>query len=218
MASSIQRLAIALSASVVYVSAVVPNTQSKIEATSAKSGGGLRGAVVVNATDVQQPHLFAAVNSTHTAPACQCVTANPAWKACTRTVPRCVFIDLGAADGNSFDTFLKNGYGPVGNCPSSQWSSVLVEANPRFDQKLKGVGSQHPQQLTVMSSTAAYMCEGSTSFFLDTVNTGVNYWGSSMSANHPDVQKKWEAEGDGAHDEPKQDTFRADDPRRLGHG
>merc|ERR1719183_2296402 len=39
-----------------------------------------------------------------------------------------------------------------------------------------------------MSSTAAYMWEAKTSFYLDTVNDAKNYWGSSMSATHPDVQ------------------------------
>jgi len=119
---------------------------------------------------------------------CQCVASDPSWKKCTRTVPRCVFIDLGAADGNSFNVFLKDGYGPVGKCPSVQWSAVLVEANPRFDSKLGTVGNAHPGQISVMSSHAAYMCEGQTSFYLDTVNTAKNFWGSSMSNNHPDVK------------------------------
>lgn len=120
---------------------------------------------------------------------CNCVASDPSWKPCARTVPRCVFIDLGAADGNSFNYFLKNGYGDVGKCPSVQWSAVLVEANPRFNSQLSAIGSQHPGQVDVKSSTAAYMCEAQTSFFLDTVNTGTNYWGSSMSSSHPDVQK-----------------------------
>jgi FkbM family methyltransferase len=120
---------------------------------------------------------------------CQCEASNPAWKKCTRTVPRCVFIDLGAADGNSFNDFLKGTYGPVDKCPSVQWHAVLVEANPRFDQDLGNVGKEHRGLIDVMSSTAAYICEAQTSFYLDTVNTGQNFWGSSMSENHPDVQK-----------------------------
>jgi FkbM family methyltransferase len=120
---------------------------------------------------------------------CQCELTNPNWMPCTRTVPRCVFIDLGAADGNSFNQFLSGAYGPVDKCPSVQWHAVLVEANPRFDQQLQEVGTTYSGLVTVMSSTAAYMCEASTSFYLDTVNTQKNYWGSSMSPNHPDVQK-----------------------------
>merc|ERR1719316_28908 len=68
-----------------------------------------------------------------------------------------------------------------------QWSAVLVEANPRFNAQLSAVGKQH-SQVSVMSSTAAYMCEAKTSFYLDTVNTAKNFWGSSMSNNHPDVK------------------------------
>jgi FkbM family methyltransferase len=104
-------------------------------------------------------------------------------------VPRCVFIDLGAADGNSFNYFLKNGYGEVGKCPSVDWHAYLVEANPRFTAQLTNIGKTHLGRVEVMSSTAAYMCEAQTSFFLDTVNTEKNYWGSSMSASHPDVKR-----------------------------
>jgi FkbM family methyltransferase len=148
----------------------------------------LRGKV--NATAVKIHHVLPAVGSASKAQMpCQCVASNPAWQACARTVPRCVFIDLGAADGNSFNHFMNNGYGDVGGCPSGQWSSVLVEANPRFNSQLAAIGAQHVGQLTVMSSTAAYMCEAQTSFFLDTVNTEKNFWGSSMSNSHPDVKR-----------------------------
>jgi len=99
-----------------------------------------------------------------------------------------VFIDLGAADGNTFNKFMANGYGPIANCPSAQWAAVLVEANPHFNKPLAAVGAQHAN-VKAMSSTAAYMCEGKTSFFLDTVNTEKHFWGSSMSSSHPDVQR-----------------------------
>jgi FkbM family methyltransferase len=118
---------------------------------------------------------------------CNCVTANPSWIPCSRTVPRCVFIDLGAADGNTFRTFVSNGYGEVGKCPTVSWAAILVEANPRFNTPLQAIGQQYGQ-VSVKASTAAYMCESSTSFYLDSVNTEKNFWGSSMSANHPDVQ------------------------------
>ena len=38
-----------------------------------------------------------------------------------------------------------------------------------------------------MNSTAAYMCEGQTSFYIDSATTEHNYWGSSMSNQTPDV-------------------------------
>lgn len=120
---------------------------------------------------------------------CQCETQNMAWVKTTRTVPKCIFIDLGAANGNSFNDFLNNKYGPVANCPSGQWEATLVEANPRFDSNINNLAATYPGTVHSEASHAAYMCEGQTSFYLDTVNHGQNYWGSSMSANHPDTQK-----------------------------
>jgi len=127
------------------------------------------------------------------APTCTCQTANPEWKPCKRTTPKCVFIDLGAADGNTFKVFLEDGYGAVSNCTENgpgAWEAILVEANPNFNDKLKAEAAKYPSgYVHAMTSTAAYMCEGQTSFFVDTVNTAQNFWGSSMSANTPDVQK-----------------------------
>merc|ERR1719401_477105 len=68
------------------------------------------------------------------------------------------------------------------------WEAVLVEANPRFNAPLQQLTARFPQQVRAAMSTAAYMCEGRTSFFLDTVNTATNYWGSSLSSTHKDVQ------------------------------
>lgn len=119
---------------------------------------------------------------------CHCQATDPSWKQCARTTPKCVFIDLGAADGNTFQHFMNNGYGPVANCPSSDWQAVLVEANPRFNEPLQQIQARQMGKVTSMSSTAAYMCEGKTSFYLDTINHEKNYWGSSMSSNHRDIQ------------------------------
>jgi len=119
---------------------------------------------------------------------CSCVASSSTWAPCKRTTPKCIWIDLGAADGNSFKSFLENYYGPVGNCPNGQWEAVLVEANPRFDQALSGVASEWPGSMHMYSSTAAYMCKAQTTFFLDTVTHANNYWGSSMSANAADVK------------------------------
>jgi len=107
-------------------------------------------------------------------------------------MPRCVFIDLGAADGNSFGSWTQNQYGPVSNCPSGgTYEAFLVEANPRFQGALDSLERSHAGPTAFVHSlapNAAYMCEGQTSFYLDTVNHNKNYWGSSMSNNHPDVQ------------------------------
>mmetsp|Transcript_81046 Transcript_81046/g.147899 ORF Transcript_81046/g.147899 Transcript_81046/m.147899 type:complete len:290 (+) Transcript_81046:106-975(+) len=126
------------------------------------------------------------------APTCTCQTANPEWKPCKRTTPKCVFIDLGAADGNTFNVFMNNGYTNLANCTAGgadAWEAILVEANPRFVQPLTAEAGKYPGKVTALHSTAAYMCEGWTSFFLDTVNAEQNNWGSSMSSDHPDVQR-----------------------------
>ena len=36
------------------------------------------------------------------------VANNPSWKKTARTEPKCIFIDLGAADGNTFAKFLES--------------------------------------------------------------------------------------------------------------
>lgn len=120
------------------------------------------------------------------APPCQCMANDVAWKATTRTEPKCIFIDLGAADGNTFRQFMNNDYGPVSSCPSGQWEAYLVEANPHFDVPLQQLAQQYPNQVHVLKSTAAFSCVGQTSFFIDTDPTH-NHWGSSMSEAAPDA-------------------------------
>jgi FkbM family methyltransferase len=119
---------------------------------------------------------------------CQCVANDPTWTKTTRTTPKCIFIDLGAADGNTFHDFIMNKYGPVANCPSyGEWEAFLVEANPHFDQPLKLLEQTYPGQVHALTSTAAFTCQGTTSFFIDQDPTH-NHWGSSMSASAPDAK------------------------------
>lgn len=142
-------------------------------------------AVVARATNatVQQHMLFG--HSQQQLP-CQCAANDPTWTATARTEPKCIFIDLGAADGNTFHEFLNNRYGPVANCPGGKWEAYLVEANPHFDAPLTKLGEQYPDQVHVMKSTAAFDCVGQTSFYIDTDPTH-NHWGSSMSEAAPDA-------------------------------
>eukprot|EP00933_Yihiella_yeosuensis_P047240 TRINITY_DN42990_c0_g1_i1.p1 TRINITY_DN42990_c0_g1~~TRINITY_DN42990_c0_g1_i1.p1 ORF type:complete len:261 (+),score=73.92 TRINITY_DN42990_c0_g1_i1:82-864(+) len=120
-------------------------------------------------------------------PPCQCVPFDKSWKKTTRTVPKCIFIDLGAADGNTFDEFIADDYGPVENCPSGgKWEAFLVEANPIFSHKLKALEDNLPNQVHSFADTAAYSCQGQTSFFIDVDKTH-NFWGSSMSESAPDA-------------------------------
>lgn len=121
-------------------------------------------------------------------PPCQCLPQDPSWKTPTRTEPKCIFIDLGAADGNTFDEFVADGYGSVANCPSGgKWEALLVEANPLFTPKLKALAKNIPG-VHSYAETAAYSCAGTTSFYIDTDKTH-NHWGSSMSSQADDVVK-----------------------------
>mmetsp|Transcript_33602 Transcript_33602/g.62738 ORF Transcript_33602/g.62738 Transcript_33602/m.62738 type:complete len:307 (-) Transcript_33602:81-1001(-) len=126
-------------------------------------------------------------------PPCECEAGNEAWKSCTRTLPNCVFIDLGAASGKTFQMFVNKKFGNHSSCRPGggvHWQAILVEANPVFDQPLATEASRYPRgHVTTLQSTAAYVCDSQASFFIDTVNADNNYWGSSMSSNHQDVQK-----------------------------
>lgn len=112
---------------------------------------------------------------------CDCQHTTPTWTSPTRTTAKCIFIDLGAADGNTFQTFRNDGYGPVKDCGngSGDYEAFLVEANPHFSPKLQELQSQYPGKVHSLASTAAFMCEGQTSFLLDD-DQEHNYWASSM--------------------------------------
>lgn len=119
---------------------------------------------------------------------CKCIANDPSWKKPTRTQGKCIFIDLGAANGNTFEAFLTNGYGPVKDCPNGgKWEAFLVEANPQFTSELKALETNLNGEVHSLADTAAYACNGKTSFFIDT-NATHNHWGSSMSHNAPDVK------------------------------
>lgn len=142
----------------------------------------LRNGSLVNPLNGSLPAFHAVEVNSSNAP-CQCVANNPAWVPVTRTVPKCIFIDLGAANANSFKDFMENGYGPVSSCPSGQWEAYLVEANPQFTPDLNLAQAAHVGQVHALASTAAYMCQGSTSFSIDP-DVSHNHWGSSMKVQH----------------------------------
>jgi FkbM family methyltransferase len=121
---------------------------------------------------------------------CECEVEGSDWKRQAQRPPRCIFIDLGAADGNTFNRFLSNGFGDVSKCPShGSYEAILVEANPVFNKPLQSLEKNFSGKVRSVISTAAYMCEGKTSFFLDTVDVDQHFWGSSMSPNARDVQR-----------------------------
>lgn len=158
--------------------------------TSRPMSGGLVGNAALRGP-LNSTHSMAVVSQTHQgaeAP-CQCEASNSAWVPSARTVPKCIWIDLGAADGNSFQSFLSNQYGPVANCPNGEWEAFLVEANPRFEPQLQQQVARFAGAVKSFSSTAAYDCEGTTTFYLDTTSHAYNYWGSSLSSKAGDVQR-----------------------------
>eukprot|EP00930_Biecheleria_cincta_P075314 TRINITY_DN6247_c0_g2_i1.p1 TRINITY_DN6247_c0_g2~~TRINITY_DN6247_c0_g2_i1.p1 ORF type:complete len:272 (+),score=60.76 TRINITY_DN6247_c0_g2_i1:55-816(+) len=114
------------------------------------------------------------------APNCGCQAGSSSWKKSARTVPKCVFIDLGAAGGNTLETWLQDGYGPVSHCPhGGDWEAFLVEANPQFTSKLQAVQRNLGGKVHSMASTAAYTCDGTTTFSIDP-DVAHDHWGSSM--------------------------------------
>jgi len=121
---------------------------------------------------------------------CQCEHASATWVAPAKRAPRCLFVDLGAADGNTYKQFLEGAYGDTKNCPSNgSHQAILVEANPIFQKPLQELETGSEGRVKSFASTAAYMCEGTTNFFLDTVDVKENFWGSSLSPNARDVQR-----------------------------
>jgi FkbM family methyltransferase len=150
-------------------------------------------AVVKSFLNKQRVSANSTANSTFRlaeGPKCKCQISNPAWKKTMRNSPKCIFVDLGAANGNTFEDFKNNRYGDVKNCAygTGDYEAFLVEANPRFEAPLKAIEKSNAK-VHAFASTAAYMCEATTSFYLDTVNKDQNYWGSSLSTNHQDTKK-----------------------------
>lgn len=139
------------------------------------------------ATFVTAGNSTAAESARRAAP-CQCQTYSYSWTPTERTTPKCIFIDLGAANGNTLQEWMMNKFGPVQGCPNGgDWEAFLVEANPRFTPQLQALDTADAR-VHSLPATAAYDCEATTSFYLDTQSHAQNYWGSSMSASHPDAQ------------------------------
>eukprot|EP00933_Yihiella_yeosuensis_P060972 TRINITY_DN63786_c0_g1_i1.p1 TRINITY_DN63786_c0_g1~~TRINITY_DN63786_c0_g1_i1.p1 ORF type:complete len:255 (-),score=40.09 TRINITY_DN63786_c0_g1_i1:209-973(-) len=120
---------------------------------------------------------------------CHCKTDAQEWQRANRADAKCVFIDLGAGSGRAFEAFVADKFGPVKNCPHGTWEAILVEANPNFEGALRKVSDKYGSQVRLSTSTAAYMCESQTSFYLDTKEPQANFWGSSLSSNHPNSMK-----------------------------
>merc|ERR1719498_400730 len=92
---------------------------------------------------------------------CSCHAEDSTWIPPAQRAPRCVFIDLGAADGNTWRSFLEGGFGSLKDCPSGgSYEAILVEANPRFAAPLQETQTNNSGIVRSLASSAAYMCEG----------------------------------------------------------
>jgi len=68
----------------------------------------------------------------------------------------------------------------------------LFEANPYFDTALVQAKEHYDAlgiKVNIFPSTVVDVRDGTRTFFLDTVNTANDFWGSSTHANHPDAIK-----------------------------
>lgn len=132
-----------------------------------------------------------AKGATNTRP-CSCQSHSSSWVRPSRNESRCIFIDLGAADGNTFMRFLANDYGVEGSCGNhtGRWDAFLIEANPYFTPYLKPLAQNYSPALHEISGKAAYMCEGFTSFNVKW-DPKHHHWGSSMDSGREHQKRDW---------------------------
>jgi len=115
--------------------------------------------------------------------------------------PKNVFLDLGANKGDSVVNFLGITKTALGGKMSNlidlnlvknkSWIIYAVEANPHFNKALSDLKKQLERDETIKmhlyNETAAWTSDGFVEFFVDTVNSGNDFWGSSLNKNHPDA-------------------------------
>ena len=137
---------------------------------------------------------------------CQCQADTSSIPRPTRTKNKCVFIDLGAADGNSYNAFLQGQYGNIADCPNQEYEAILVEANPHFKAALDGVAAQSVpgKELHVMLN-GAWMCDADTTFHVMGTTAGSSSLAPQASSpedvhvhliNVIQLIKKWTIPGD----------------------
>lgn len=114
---------------------------------------------------------------------CQCETFNPAWKQCPRREPSCVFLDLGAADGDTLRAFTAGKYGEKASCPSGKWTAKLIESNPAFEPQLQHIAREYGNHVTLATSTAGYMCEADATLYVDDGQHGRNGRRSALKSH-----------------------------------
>lgn len=167
-------------------------------AASSRSAGGI-DAATAKATGLRhispslQDHSASSTDSARSgrvdAP-CKCQNFHPDWKPCLRSEPMCIFVDLGAAAGDTFRDFLHGEYGNITGCPGGKWKSTLIEANPRFDSQLQNIKREYHDDVSLEMSTAAYMCDTEAQLFMDDSNNSRGQWRSSLSPRIVNASEK----------------------------
>lgn len=123
------------------------------------------------------------LDSSHGAP-CQCQPSSPSWVTPPSHPPKCIFIDLGANDGESYRVFLGQSSVMTVEYDTKGFSHVdcdayLVEANPHYRAALETLRSDHVHPLV---QVASYMCDKQDEIF----HVANNAAGSSLNASHSD--------------------------------
>lgn len=122
---------------------------------------------------------------------CECVAWDAAWRRADRSEPMSVFIDLGAADGNSFHKFYDTEM--FVNRSDPKWRAFLVEANGAFTDALQNLSQSLPGQIYPVIGRAAYSCNARVPFYMDH-NADHNYWGSNIGGGDKSIndwKDKW---------------------------
>ncbi|KZL87986.1 family methyltransferase, partial [Colletotrichum incanum] len=111
--------------------------------------------------------------------------------------PRYIFVDLGANRADSLEAFLQHEHAKFEyDFPSPSWAThddadiYLFEANPHFNYDLIMAKERYiaeGKKIQIFPATVADVIDGTRTFYLDTINVGQDYWGSSTNPNHPDV-------------------------------
>lgn len=126
---------------------------------------------------------------------CRCTSFSTWWKKPNKREPTCLFFDLGAADGETYKSFLGisskwSFHYETGRFNKNQCYAYLMEANPKFAADLE---SLRTDRVYPMVKQAAYMCDKPhQDFWLDAA--GPQGWGSSLNFTHQSVVGKGTSE------------------------
>jgi len=164
-------------------------SQTKAEHFTSKLNGRGHRFQVRRTDDAQRHRKSAKQTSQLASKPCNCIANDPTWVRPNRTSTQCVFIDLGAGNGDTVRDFVAGGFGKVEDCGggTGYWEAILVEGNPRFTLDLERLAAEYPGQVHIYPGTAAHTCETQAKFYLDS-DTTRNHWGSSLDVDVHQLQ------------------------------